>query len=217
MRIGIVGNGRWGKVYARTFAALGIPTCNGWDGDCDGAVIATPRHTHYRIAREILYHGIPIILEKPVTLDPAQAWELVGMGGIVYTGHTRLFSTTWRRFRESLKTIDSVSAVMGRATDDPWWEIAPHPVSMCIDLGFDPRKADIRVTATPVPLSFTVNNVTYEDVNESPTPMEVLITEFVAAIERGKPDNKSLILGAQVVEFLNEFRGLHSIQDCACD
>src|SRR5690349_19120607 len=34
----------------------------------DGAVIATPHATHYRIARDCLEHGLHVVVEKPMTL-----------------------------------------------------------------------------------------------------------------------------------------------------
>jgi hypothetical protein len=61
-----------------------------------------------------------------------------------------------------------------------------------------------------MPLQIIVNgDKVYTDVAEIPTPLEVLVQEFILAIRRGVPNNSGLILGAQVVRYLNEFRGLH--------
>lgn len=137
---------------------------------------------------------------------PEQANELVSMGGIAFAGHTRLFSPAWRTFKKSLPKVHSISAVCGGTTRDPWWDWGPHPVSMCLDLGFDPRRADIRCYAEKTPLSFTVNGEhEFVDVVTNPMPLEVLCTEFVEAIKLGKPNNAGLVLGAAVVEFLHEF------------
>lgn len=43
----------------------------------DIAVIATPHHLHYEQAAAFLRRGCHVLVEKPMCLDPAQAWDLV--------------------------------------------------------------------------------------------------------------------------------------------
>lgn len=43
----------------------------------DAVVIASPHHLHYEHARAALERGCHVLIEKPMTLDPRQAWELV--------------------------------------------------------------------------------------------------------------------------------------------
>jgi predicted dehydrogenase len=43
----------------------------------DAVVVASPHHLHYRQARAALESGAHVLCEKPMTLDPAEAWELV--------------------------------------------------------------------------------------------------------------------------------------------
>jgi predicted dehydrogenase len=43
----------------------------------DIVVVATPHQVHYRWTREALLGGAHVLCEKPLTLDPAEAWELV--------------------------------------------------------------------------------------------------------------------------------------------
>ena len=43
----------------------------------DAAVIAVPHHEHARLARLCLEHGLHVLLEKPMTIDPTEAFELV--------------------------------------------------------------------------------------------------------------------------------------------
>lgn len=43
----------------------------------DAVVIATPHHLHYEQARAAIEAGAHVLVEKPMTLDPAQAWDLV--------------------------------------------------------------------------------------------------------------------------------------------
>lgn len=41
--------------------------------DLDGAIVATPTATHAATIEELLSHGVPIYVEKPLTADPASA------------------------------------------------------------------------------------------------------------------------------------------------
>jgi predicted dehydrogenase len=43
----------------------------------DIVVVATPHQLHYRFAKAALEGGAHVLVEKPMTLDPAEAWELV--------------------------------------------------------------------------------------------------------------------------------------------
>lgn len=43
----------------------------------DGVVIATPHASHYRIARDALDAGLHVLVEKPMVLRSADAWDLV--------------------------------------------------------------------------------------------------------------------------------------------
>src|SRR5690606_26150790 len=43
----------------------------------DIVVGATPHHLHYRQAKAALEEGVHVLCEQPMTLDPAEAWDLV--------------------------------------------------------------------------------------------------------------------------------------------
>jgi predicted dehydrogenase len=43
----------------------------------DIVVVASPHHLHHRHARAALEAGAHVLCEKPLTLDPAEAWDLV--------------------------------------------------------------------------------------------------------------------------------------------
>lgn len=47
------------------------------DRDIDIAVIASPHDLHYEQARAFLEKGCHVLVEKPMCLDPAEAWSLV--------------------------------------------------------------------------------------------------------------------------------------------
>jgi predicted dehydrogenase len=45
----------------------------------DGVIVVTPHHTHYQLVKDSLLAGADVMVEKPMVLDPAQAWELVAL------------------------------------------------------------------------------------------------------------------------------------------
>ena len=47
------------------------------DRDIDIAVIASPHNLHYEQAKAFLQKGCHVLVEKPMCLDPAEAWDLV--------------------------------------------------------------------------------------------------------------------------------------------
>lgn len=49
------------------------------DSHPDCVVVATPHATHAGIVRDCLLSGVPVLVEKPFTLDPRDAWELVAI------------------------------------------------------------------------------------------------------------------------------------------
>ena len=64
--------------------------------DIDAAVVATPTSLHHAVAKELLSHGIHLLIEKPVTNDAEQARELVELAKtnkcIVQVGHVERFN-----------------------------------------------------------------------------------------------------------------------------
>lgn len=203
MRLLVVGRGPWGNAYARAFERLNIPYWQAThDWHCyvpDGVIVATPAETHYAIARCCLGRKIPVLVEKPVALSGAEAHALAGMGGIGFAGHTRLHSPAWRAFKASLPKVESVEAWAGGTDRDPWWDWGPHLVAMSLDIGCE--KPVIHVTQEERPLRFVVNGEhEFRDVPDN--PLDELICEFCAAIERGEPNNEGLRLGARVIDYL---------------
>jgi predicted dehydrogenase len=47
--------------------------------DLDGIVVTSPHHLHYEHAKAALEAGCHVMVEKPMTLQASQAWELVGL------------------------------------------------------------------------------------------------------------------------------------------
>ena len=89
LKIALVGYGRFGKKYfkeikklkkfnlvavfvkskivKKSFIRFSVDKISKYN--LDGAIIATPSHTHFLIAKEFLKRRIPIIIEKPATLN----------------------------------------------------------------------------------------------------------------------------------------------------
>jgi predicted dehydrogenase len=76
--------------------------------EVEGAVIAVPHAYHYEIARDALDAGVHVLVEKPMVLTAAHAWDLVeraGMNGVeLMVGTTFQFTAQARRVREIVQS-----------------------------------------------------------------------------------------------------------------
>jgi predicted dehydrogenase len=171
MRIGVIGIGRWGTKVAREYLALMNErvidsvilcdinnsmlkqffdvaiTCNKLDDAVcrvDGIHICTSNHTHYEIAKKALGSGVHVLVEKPMTTDHNQAYELVEISieknlilqvGHIYRfanairkikelyendyfGDTYYFNLTWTHFMPYMEGVDVL------------WDLLPHPLDI---------------------------------------------------------------------------------------
>jgi len=133
VRIGLIGAGRWGRVYLRNLDALAgraqlthlctsradaadlvgprVEVVREWaalvDGPCDAVIIATPPHTHAPILEHCLRARKPCIVEKPLCLDVATADRLddaVRASGVaVLVDHTHLFHPAYAALKHALR------------------------------------------------------------------------------------------------------------------
>ena len=84
----------------------------------DIVVVATPHHLHYRLARAALEGGAHVLCEKPMTLDPAEAWDLVDIAArnnrhlLVANGYQYLPQVDALRQRIADGAIGSIEHVM---------------------------------------------------------------------------------------------------------
>lgn len=207
--LGLVGKGYFGGVYASVLDSLGVEYWHkGRDWDCaaDGLIIASSTDTHFDIAREALSRGVPVLVEKPVSTTCLQARELVSLGGIAYAGHTRLYDPLWPEFKASVGVPLRVEAWAGGVNaGNPdaelnWWV---HLSAMCLDLGFDPQMAVFHIEEKKRPLAFECNGKLFQD---SRGGLANLIKAFMAAIERGEPDNEGLKMGVKTLEYVEARR-----------
>lgn len=219
MRLGVIGCGPWGNVYSDTLTGMGVPH---WQAGRDwrdkpkpdAAIVACAAEHHFRTAKQLIAAGVPVLIEKPVCMTSQDADKLMKLaqfkGGIVFTGHTRLYSARWRRLKfvaqqEGVKSVYAVAG--GKCRLDPLWDWGPHLVALAIDLGIDPMAAHILTSEYEQPLKVIVNGtLTYTDEPEEPQPLVTLLGDFLFAIEQKKPDVRGLELGVAVLRTLELMR-----------
>ena len=168
VRLGLVGFGRWGRILMRNMAAHpkvvpvalasrqpdiaaelpeGCQVVDDWrkllDLDLGGLVVASPPASHAEIAMAALERGLPLLMEKPLTLSVAEARLVAATGtSLVMVDHIHLFSPAWRRLKAlvpSLGPVLSLAGVAGnhgpyRADTPVLWDWGTHDVAMILDL-----------------------------------------------------------------------------------
>jgi predicted dehydrogenase len=172
-RIAVIGSGYWGPNLIRNFIELpeaevvavadldrdrldsicqrfpqvGLTTQNYRDLfalNLDAVVIATPPFTHHAIARECLEHGLHLLIEKPITLNSADAYDLKKLaerqGKVLMVGHTFEYNPAVRLLKELIESgelgeihyIDAVRVSLGlyQTKANVLWDLAPHDISI---------------------------------------------------------------------------------------
>jgi predicted dehydrogenase len=152
LRMAVVGVGHLGKEHARILASLpdvelvGVADIHAAQaeavaqrsgtrayadhrpllGQVDAAVIAVPTTFHHAVASEFLRRGVPILVEKPLTVDVRQADELVDLSrchsAILQVGHIERFNPAFealqtRPIQPKYISCERVGAYSGRSTD----------------------------------------------------------------------------------------------------
>jgi predicted dehydrogenase len=132
VRFGLIGAGRWGRVYLSTLGSLEarcqvthvassrpdaaasygrpVTVTPDWraviSAGCDAVVIATPPAAHAQMLRACLDARIPCIVEKPFCLDPGEADELAARieasGVPVLVDHTAVFHPAYQVLKSRL-------------------------------------------------------------------------------------------------------------------
>ena len=139
LELGLIGAGRWGRVYIKTIAALDgirlarVASSNGetaglvdcpvtpeWrqvaeDSGLDGVIIATPPALHAEMTQVSVASGTPVLVEKPLTLNEGEAQALDSFvrdaGGLVIVDHVHLFHPAWRALKKRLAGLGPVRAI----------------------------------------------------------------------------------------------------------
>lgn len=132
MRLGLIGAGRWGKVYIQTIEGLGprlrlthlatrhpenralikesVALFSDWKkliaSDCDAVVIATPAALHAEMTRACLEAGKPCIVEKPLCFDTTTAQalqrEAARAGLLVLVNYIHLYNPAVQALKKAI-------------------------------------------------------------------------------------------------------------------
>ena len=169
-KVCVIGAGRWGKNHIRTLdqfhALAGIVDSNrevlaahqnqyphikifkqiqdAVKEDFDGFIISTPAETHYQIAECVLHAGKHVLVEKPMTLNLADAVRLRDLaaeqGVNLMVGHVLLFHPAIQKIKELIRSdkigklqyIYSNRLNLGtvRKEENILWSFAPHDIAI---------------------------------------------------------------------------------------
>ncbi len=182
LNVAVVGAGYWGRNLVRNFAAVrrcalkyvcdlnpevlaahrrSFPfveitpdaTAVLDDPQVQAIVIATPAATHFEIASQALRAGKHVYVEKPLTLQAAQARQLIELAAKakrkLMVGHLLEYHPAVTYLKEMLDRgrlgepyylyTQRVNLGIVRQNENAWWSLAPHDLSMiCYLLGSEP-------------------------------------------------------------------------------
>lgn len=172
VRLALIGTGRWGRNYIRTIdelpdaevAALcgsnpdtarlvpeGVMMTTDWQKvlttvGVDGVIVATPPAAHAKMACAAIEQGLPVMVEKPLTLDLSQAEHIKRRADArkvpVLVDHTLLFHPAYRALKSLVGELGPIRRI--RACGGNWglfrddtpalWDYGAHDIALCIDL-----------------------------------------------------------------------------------
>ncbi len=127
--------------------------------EIDGVIIATPVHTHYRLAKEALLHGKHVLVEKPLTSNVEEAEELVALAKaqecVLMVGHTFEYNAAVNELRTLIRSgelgkiycIETERLNLGlyRSDTNVIWDLAPHDISILLYLlGKQPEQVAVQ-------------------------------------------------------------------------
>jgi len=173
IKLAIIGAGRWGKNHIKTANSLlkskqivvcdfSVQTRNVVsainpeinfttdynsilnDKEINAVIIATPAETHFEIAKKIMESGKNVLVEKPITLVPSEAKELLDislkLNLKLMVGHILLYHTAVLRMKNGIENneigklqyIYSNRLNLGaiRSEENSLWSFAPHDISV---------------------------------------------------------------------------------------
>jgi predicted dehydrogenase len=175
VRLGLVGAGRWGRVFIRTIGECdgvvlaglasdnpdssvlvpeGCRLTKDWralisDGDVDGLIVAVPPAAQCAIATAAIEAGVPVLLEKPLSLDVVEAERLLNLAdsrdALVMVDHTHLYHPAYMALKSKLAdlggpgAVTSISAAAGnwgpfRGQVSVLWDWGAHDIAMILDV-----------------------------------------------------------------------------------
>jgi predicted dehydrogenase len=186
--IGLIGYGYWGPNLARNFSELPtarLVVCSDLRAErlgllarkypevgrtasadeviahpqVDAVTIATPISTHYDLAKKALLAGKHVLIEKPMTMNTAQADELIELAArrrlVLMVDHTFVYTGAVRKIKEIIAQgevgdiyyFDSVRVNLGLFQHDVnvIWDLAPHDLAI-MDFLLDQKPEAVSAT-----------------------------------------------------------------------
>jgi len=121
-KICVVGGGRWGQNHIKTLKSMECEVdvvdpvvevkyrCLSEVSmdEYDGFVVAAPAEEHYGLGKHILDRGKPVLIEKPVALNLADAKALVETDQTVMAGHLFLFHPAIEMIKWMLPSLGDI-------------------------------------------------------------------------------------------------------------
>jgi predicted dehydrogenase len=175
--VGVIGAGNWGFNHVRTFGQLpgcqlaGVSDLseknlqkvqNQFPGvfvtqnyqevlelpNLRGVIVATPAAGHYAVARAALEKGKHVLVEKPMTLDPDEAVELIELAHsknlVLMVGHILLYHPVVVSLKRHIEdgTLGKIHYIYSqrvnlgqvRTDENSLWSLAPHDISVMLHL-----------------------------------------------------------------------------------
>lgn len=171
-RLLLVGLGRWGKILLKNIVAepsavlAGVVTSRPAEAislipkqcqifpsldevfmsglELDGVLLATPPESHAAQLRLLMRAGIPVFVEKPLTLELSEAEELLKLekelGAHVLVDHVQIFHAGFERLWKECKAAKSLEIESEGGGPGPFrdynalWDYGAHDLSMILDL-----------------------------------------------------------------------------------
>lgn len=167
VKIGVIGAGYWGRkiineysLLAKTMPEIELtavcdvsPNALTFDSliqvkdyhslfdHVEAVHICTPNETHHQICRDALKKGKHVLVEKPMTLNPYEAHELVDLaenkGLVLSVGHIFRFNNALQELRNRIREgyfgdikhlrLQWTALMKAHEGRDIVWDLAPHP------------------------------------------------------------------------------------------
>ena len=112
----------------------------------DGVIIATPPANHMEIAEFAMKQCLPVLVEKPLTMDLSEAERLMvlatKLGAVITVNHTHLFHPAYRKLKKLVKSSGMIGDIYSKSGNwGPFRSDTPvlldwgaHDIAMCIDI-----------------------------------------------------------------------------------
>jgi UDP-2-acetamido-3-amino-2,3-dideoxy-glucuronate N-acetyltransferase len=154
--LALIGTGKWGEILKKNIeflpgVVLSYQSGRQWrelihNDDIDGVIIATPPSTHAQIALAWIAKGIPVFIEKPISLSSLDSNKIVALsnkyGVAVQVGYVNLYNSAFHKAKEIAINVGDLRYLVGEGSNNgPYrtdysvlWDWASHQVSMMLCL-----------------------------------------------------------------------------------